>query len=210
MLRTSLAIVLAGLRRLATRYRLASCSAPIRRFGTDLHVGSRPRLWAPERIEIGDHSYLGHEVCIETNCRIGRFVLIANRVALVGRRDHDYRKLGVPIRFGHWIGSRRTPSPFRSEEVFIDDDVWLGYGAIVLSGVRIGRGAIVAAGSVVKADVEPYTIVGGNPAQAVGRRFTSCEQIEAHESGIRAGRFMSSERGFDHWTVQPGQDRAER
>jgi acetyltransferase-like isoleucine patch superfamily enzyme len=207
MLRSALAGVLAGLRRLATRYRLATCSAPIRRFGTDLHVGSRPRLWAPERIEIGDHSYLGHEVCIETNCRIGRFVLVANRVALVGRRDHDFKTPGVPVRFGHWIGSQRTPSPYRSEEVFIDDDVWLGYGAIVLSGVRIGRGAIVAAGSVVKEDVEPYSVVGGNPAKAIGRRFTSSEEIQAHESGVQAGRFRSSERGFDHWIVQPGHKR---
>ncbi|MCW5662009.1 MAG: CatB-related O-acetyltransferase [Burkholderiaceae bacterium] len=170
-------------------------------------MGSRPRLWAPERIEIGDHSYLGHEVCIETNCRIGRFVLVANRVALVGRRDHDFKTPGVPVRFGHWIGSQRTPSPYRSEEVFIDDDVWLGYGAIVLSGVRIGRGAIVAAGSVVKEDVEPYSVVGGNPAKPIGRRFTSSEEIQAHESGVQAGRFRSSERGYDHWIVQPGHKR---
>lgn len=207
MLRTGLAFALAGVRRLATRYRLARCSAPARRFGVDLHVGSRPRLWAPERIEIGDHSYLGHEVCIETNCRIGRFVLVANRVALVGRRDHDFRTSGVPVRFGHWVGSERTPSPFRSDEVFIDDDVWVGYGAVVLSGVRIGRGAIVAAGSVVRGDVEPYAVVAGNPAQPIGQRFESAAEIQAHEARVRDGRFWSSERGFDHWIVQPGSPR---
>ena len=194
----------AGLRRLATRVRLARCGAPISIFGTDLHVGSRPRLWAAERIEIGDHCYLGHDVCIETNCRIGRFVIMANRVALVGRRDHDYKTPGVPVRFGHWVGSAKSPSPFRSDAVLIDDDVWIGFGAVILSGVHIGRGAIVAAGSVVKADVPAYAIVGGNPAVKVGQRFGSPAEIAAHEAMIASGRFRSSERGFDHWTVQPG------
>lgn len=194
----------AALRRLATRYRLARCRAPVRVFGIDLHVGSRPRMWAIERIEIGDHSYLGHEVSIETNCRIGRHVLIANRVALVGRRDHDFRTPGVPVRFGHWVGSERTPSPFRGDGVVIEDDVWVGYGAMVLSGVRVGRGAVVAAGSVVKADVPAYTIVGGNPAVPIGLRFSNSEDIARHEAMIESGTFRSSEKGFDHWIVRPG------
>jgi acetyltransferase-like isoleucine patch superfamily enzyme len=172
-------------------------------FGVDLHVGSRPRLWAPERIEIGDHSYLGHEVCIETNCRIGRHVLIANRVSMVGRRDHDFRTLGVPVRFGHWVGSVRSPSPHRGEGVVIEDDVWIGFGAILLSGVRIGRGAIVAAGSVVKSDVAAYAVVAGNPAVPVGARFRGADEIAKHESMVQQGTFMSSERGFDHFVVRP-------
>lgn len=197
-------LVAAAMRRLATRYRLSRSQAPVRAFGSDLHVGSRPRLWAPERIEIGDHSYLGHDVTIETNCRIGRYVLIANRVALVGRRDHDFRTLGVPVRFGHWVGSQRTPSSFRGDAVVIEDDVWIGFGAVVLSGVHVNRGAIVAAGSVVKNDVPAYAIVGGNPAIAIGQRFSSCEDIARHEALIESGSFRSSERGFDHWIVRPG------
>ncbi|MBL8289642.1 MAG: hypothetical protein JNL85_16795 [Rubrivivax sp.] len=161
-------------------------------------------MWAAERIEIGDHSYLGHEVSIETNCRIGRHVLIANRVALVGRRDHEFRTPGVPVRFGRWVGSVRDPSPFRDDAVVIDDDVWLGFGVVVLSGVHIGRGAIVAAGAVVKNDVPAYSIVGGNPAVEIGRRFASAEEIARHEAMVKGGRFRSSERGFDHFVVVPG------
>jgi galactoside O-acetyltransferase len=52
--------------------------------------------------------------------------------------------------------------------VAIDDDVWIGAGAIVLPGVRIGRGAIVGAGAVVTGNVEPFTIVGGVPARPIG------------------------------------------
>lgn len=196
--------ILALLRRWATRQRLRRARAPVRSFGIDLHVGSRPRLWAPERIEIGDHCYLGHEVTIETNCRLGRHVIVANRVAFVGRRDHDFRTLGVPVRFGHWVGAERNPSPFRGDAVEVGDDVWIGYGAIVLSGVRIGRGAIVAAGSVVKADVPTYAIVGGNPAVQIGSRFKAAEDIARHEAMVERGRFEFSEKGFEHWIVQPG------
>ncbi len=134
-------------------------------------------MWAPEQLEIGDHSYVGHEVFIETNCRIGRYVLIANRVGFVGRKDHDFRTVGVPVRFGHWVGSEKSPSPHRNDAVVIDDDVWVGYGATVLSGVHIERGAIVAAGSIVKNDVPAYAIVAGNPAVPVGQRFRSAEDI---------------------------------
>ncbi len=204
MLATIMLNLSAGLRRLATRVRLLRSSAPQRHFGVDLHVGSRPRLWAPQRLEIGDHSYLGHEVCIETNCSIGRHVLIANRVAFVGRRDHEFREIGVPVRFGRWIGSRKTPASHRHEGVVVGDDVWIGFGAIVLSGVSIGRGAVVAAGAVVRGDVAPYTIIGGNPATPIGRRFTSADDIARHEAMIASGRFGFSEMGADHWVVEPG------
>jgi len=60
------------------------------------------------------------------------------------------------------------------------DIVWIGYGVIILSGVRIGRGYVVAAGSVVTCDVPEHSIVAGNPAKPVKRRFTQ-EQIKEHE-----------------------------
>lgn len=56
--------------------------------------------------------------------------------------------------------------------VIIDDDVWIGFGATILSGVTIGKGAIVAAASVVIHDVEPYSIVAGNPARPIKYRFS--------------------------------------
>ena len=69
-------------------------------------------------------------------------------------------------------------------KIVIENDVWIGYGAIIVSGVKIGRGAIVAAGSVVLKDVEPYTIVAGNPARKVSKRFTE-DQIIEHERKYR-------------------------
>lgn len=172
--------------------------------GVDPHVGARTRLWAPSRLVIGDHVYIGKDVHIEANCRIGNYCLIANRVAIVGRHDHDFSAVGFPVRYAPWVASERFPSPYKDEEAVIEDDVWLGYGTIVLTGVTVGRGSIVAAGSVVTRSVPPYSIIGGVPAKVIGRRFASDKTIEAHESAIRGGRFALSEEGYDHCIVEPG------
>ncbi|MFF7358990.1 CatB-related O-acetyltransferase [Streptomyces filipinensis] len=67
-----------------------------------------------------------------------------------------------------------TGMPSRGDTV-IGNDVWIGYQALIMPGVRIGDGAIVAAGAVVTADVEPYTVVGGNPARPIRRRYEDAD-----------------------------------
>lgn len=196
-------ILLAIARRLQTRLNVLK-SSKIISAGTDLHIGARSRFWAPISISIGNGVYIGKDVLVECNAEIGDYVLIANRVAMVGRHDHDFRAIGIPMRFAPWIGSHTPPSPFIHEKVIIEADVWLGYAAIVLAGVTIGRGAVVAAGAVVTRDVGAYEIVAGNPAQKIGMRFKDAEIIRQHETSIRAGRFKSSERGSEHWVVEPG------
>jgi acetyltransferase-like isoleucine patch superfamily enzyme len=62
----------------------------------------------------------------------------------------------------------------------IGDDVWVGYGAIILSGVTIGEGSIIAAGSLVTKDVEPYSVYAGVPARRMGDRFSTVEDREEH------------------------------
>ena len=66
--------------------------------------------------------------------------------------------------------------PSRGNTV-IGNDVWIGYGATIMAGVTVGDGAIIATKSVVTRDVPPYTIVGGNPAHEIRKRFTP-EEIE--------------------------------
>lgn len=57
-------------------------------------------------------------------------------------------------------------------DIIVDDDVWIGYGATIMSGVHIGQGAVIAAGAVVTKDVPPYAIVGGVPAKVIKYRFS--------------------------------------
>ena len=82
--------------------------------------------------------------------------------------------------------------------------MWLGYGSVVLTGVTVGRGSVVAAGSVVTRDIPSYSIAGGVPAKVIGQRFADSDTIALHEAGIRYGRFQFSERGYDHCVIEPG------
>lgn len=196
------ALILAVGRRLQTKIKVFSCRK-ILTHGDDLHLGARTRIWAPKHVQIGNQVYVGKDVHIEANCRIGNYCLIANRVAIVGRHDHDFSVPGFPVRFSPWIGSNRFPNQYAGEEAVIEDDVWLGYGTTVLTGATVGRGSIVATGSVVTRDIPPYSIAAGVPAKVIGKRFSDQITIDRHEAAIRDGNFRFSERGFDHCLIEP-------
>lgn len=190
------------MRRLQTEAKVFTARAVVRR-GTDLHLGSGTRLWAPNAITIGKHVYIGKEVHIEADCTIGDYCLIGNRVAIVGRDDHDYTAVGFPIRYAPWIGSPRFARQYRRDKAEIGDDVWIGFGATVLTGTTIGRGSVIAAGSIVTSDIPEYAVAAGTPARVVGMRFADAETIAQHEAAIRGGRFKLSERGYDYCTIEP-------
>lgn len=143
--------------------------------GRNFHVGPGSTIWAPARLDIGNDVYVGKHVTIEVDGSIGDQVLIANNVGIVGRRDHDIRQLGTPIRSATWVGQDLR----QSLPVTIGSDVWIGFGAIVLSGVTIGSSSIVGAGSLVTRDVPENSIVTGVPASVVGNRF-SVVDMEKH------------------------------
>ena len=198
-------LILAGLRRFQTRILVAGKKRFLT-YGKDLHIGKGTRLWAPETIKIGKCVYIGKQVLIEANCSIGDYCLIANSVAIIGRNDHDYRAVGIPIRFSPWVGSVRYPNSHKAEMTIIESDVWIGYRSIILTGVRVGRGAIVAAGSIGTKDVDNYSIVGGSPARVIGKRFDGIEVITAHENALDRGHFVFSERGFDYCEILSATD----
>jgi acetyltransferase-like isoleucine patch superfamily enzyme len=148
--------------------------------GNGVHIGPGSILAAAHRLEVGEDVYVGKFCTIQCDGKIGRWVLIANNVGIIGRHDHDYREIGTAIRWASHIDDPER-APRLSDLVEIQDDVWIGYGAIVLSGVSVGRGSIVSAGAVVFSSVPPYAIVRGNPAAVVGHRFRRDADIEAHE-----------------------------
>lgn len=137
-------------------------------------------LYATNRMTIGENVYIGKYCSLETDIEIGNDVLLGNNVGLIGKYDHDFTCIGKSIKDSPWIGDPDYQFKGKELKIVIENDVWIGYGTIIVSGVHIGRGAIVAAGSVVLKDVKPYSIVAGNPAKEISKRFTDA-QISEHE-----------------------------
>ena len=114
---------------------------------------------------------------------IGKFCSIACGARfLMNSANHALGSLSTyvfPIFYEEWgHGMEVTEAWDHRGDIVIGNDVWIGYEAVILSGVTIGDGAIVAARSVVTRDVPPYTIVGGVPARPIRRRFDQ-ETIDA-------------------------------
>ena len=119
-------------------------------------------IYEAQKIEFGDQVDVGEFTHIRANggLRIGNRVLIAAHVTITTRQH--------PVALPRWGVTEDAP-------VVIEDDVWIGSGAVVLPGVTIGRGAVVAAGAVVTASVEPFTVVGGVPARPLKTISQSAE-----------------------------------
>ncbi|MEP7706676.1 CatB-related O-acetyltransferase [Paraglaciecola sp. 25GB23A] len=195
--------VLAVLKKLRLKLKLLGKSSFLTH-GSNIHIGKGGLLWAPQFLHIGDNTYIGKYVAIETNVKIGSNVLIANSVIMAGRIDHDYKCIGTPVRFAPWIGDIVLKQNSDVPHVLIEDDVWIGAGAILLSPIKIGKGSVIAAGAVVTKNVEPYSIVGGNPAKTIKKRFTPEEIIE-HEKKMYSGIFEYNPKGLKFSKIQPGE-----
>lgn len=119
----------------------------------------------------GDYSFVSYHCDICPRVIVGNYTMFGPAVVITGD-DHMFDKPGTPAYFAGRPELRKT---------IIGDDVWIGYRAIVMAGVTIGRGAIVAAGSIVTSDVEAYAIVAGVPAKKIRDRFNAAAQ-ETHNT----------------------------
>ncbi len=125
--------------------------------------------------EVGEGSYGCPEVVFYDSgaeLRIGKYCSIAPRVTILlgGEHHHDWVS-NYPFSLSFDEANNLTGYPYTKGEVLIGNDVWIGYDALILSGVTIGNGAVIAARSVVTKDVEPFAIVGGTPAKPIRFRF---------------------------------------
>ena len=112
-------------------------------------------LGSPNELELGDGSFLGRASLYCTGgVKIGRNVNVSDGAVIITAK-HD-------------IASPTFEAKY--EPIRIEDWAWITTNAIILAGVTVGEGAVVAAGAVVTKDVPPYTVVGGNPAQVIGER----------------------------------------
>ena len=125
----------------------------------------------------GDYSYVVNDANV-IYTTIGKFCSIAamTRINPGNHPMHRASQSHFTYRAAAYFDDAEDDEAFfdwrRAHAVTIGHDVWIGHGAIVLAGRSIGTGAVVAGGAVVTKDVAPYTIVAGNPARPVRRRFT--------------------------------------
>jgi len=129
----------------------------------------------PEKFEINNILY--HYPFIGDKLIIGKFCAIAKDTKFImNGANHKLSGFSTyPFSiFGHgWekVIPKQEELPYKGDTVVMND-VWFGYDSLIMPGVKIGNGAIIASKSVVTSNVEPYTIVGGNPAKLIKKRFS--------------------------------------
>lgn len=142
-----------------TKQRARTLKRVLRSIGKNVIIETNVFLGDGRDIEIGDYVQI-NEDCWIRNAKIGSFTMIAPRVMI--------------LNYGHVTTSTEVPMMFQGtreyQQTTIDEDVWIGANSIIMPGVHICKGAVVAAGAVVTKDIEPYTIVGGNPAKLIKHR----------------------------------------
>ncbi|MBK5230346.1 MAG: acyltransferase [Thermoleophilia bacterium] len=128
-------------------------------------------------VKIGDRCYFnrGCYLVAHEKLQIGDGCIFGQRVSI---HDQDHRMAPVETPPGE--------RGYDSSPVIVEDNVWVGAGATILRGVHIGRGAVVAAGSIVTKDVPAYTLVGGVPAKAIKRIEDAPEPSAAATGPIAA------------------------
>lgn len=129
-------------------------------------------------IEVGDNvSIGGGAVLLASDSRIiiGNNVMFGPNVTLVAG-NHNISVIGRPMYDVH------EKRPEDDQDIVIEEDVWVCAGAIILKGVRVGRGSVIGAGAVVHHDVCPYTIVCGVPAHKTSTRFPDMASVIQHET----------------------------
>lgn len=130
----------------------------LRECGTNVNIEKGAHF--SSEISLGNNSGIG------INAQIAPYVSIGNDVmmgpdCMMYTRNHGMERTGVPM----WRQEFTKPKP-----IVIEDDVWIGSRVIILPGVHIGKGSVIGAGAVVTKNVEPYSVVGGNPAKLIRKR----------------------------------------
>jgi len=110
--------------------------------------------------QLGDYSELGTRSAIQSNVIIGSNVIMGPDVKIYSR-NHNYDDTSLPI-------SSQGKKKYRT---ILGDDIWIGANVIILAGVKIGSHSVLAAGSIITKNIEPYSIVGGNPAKIIKKRL---------------------------------------
>ena len=163
--------------RLNSLFSILAINIPLRLASVRLagvHIGRG--TWIKGKTEIGYGTGIGWNFCVRGTGKlvVGKYCAIGEKVRII-TSNHETSCLTLNYYVqDEVIGRRLTAS---KTDVVIGNDVWIGDQAIVLPGVTVGDGAIIGAGAVVTRSVDPFTIVAGNPARIIRKRFSQ-EAIE--------------------------------
>lgn len=127
--------------------------------------------FAKTNITIGNNVQFGEYCNVSSNIKLGNNILIAGRVCFVGRNDHIFT---IPEQL-IWNGARGMDGT-----TVVEDDVWIGHNSTIIAGVTIGKGSIIAAGSIVNKNVPACEIWGGVPAKKIQDRFQTRTERDKH------------------------------
>jgi acetyltransferase-like isoleucine patch superfamily enzyme len=130
-------------------------------YGRDVRIGRGTIIESPEKMKIGDHTWIGANCAIDATggLRLGNYCAVAARTTIL-TTDHHYKGAeSLP-----WDEARIV------KPVVLEDYVWVGLNVSILPGVTIGEGAIIGLGAVVAKDIPSCAITVGNPARVVGYR----------------------------------------
>ena len=116
--------------------------------GDETYIGENSKIWSAEKIIIGSNVLISFGVNIMDND--------SHPISAKSRREH-FKKVYKTNTISSLFDVKKNP-------IIISDDVWIGFNSVILKGVKIGKGAIVASGSLVTKDVKEYSVVAGNPA----------------------------------------------
>ena len=134
--------------------RLKGCDVTV---GARTYIASGTFFSSGKKFMLGADTYIGRNVSLSCDLCLGSSVLVASSVAFVGG-DHKIDGIDCNIK----DAGRDVIKP-----ITVEDNVWVGHGAVILHGVTLNSGCVVAAGSIVTKDVPPNAVVGGNPASLI-------------------------------------------
>ncbi|TGD57137.1 CatB-related O-acetyltransferase [Flavobacterium humi] len=158
-------------------------------------------IFPMEKVRVGKMSYGPLDIKSFGNAQesltIGDYVSISSNVVFILGGNHQIGTFSNYPLHSKLIGLSPEKDAGVKGPIVVENEVWIGTGAIILSGVTLGKGSIIAAGAVVSKDVPPYAIVGGNPAKIIRYRF---------EESLIAQLKDLSVSDFDHDTLKANMD----
>lgn len=157
------------------KLKLLRCKKKWKKINKDNFTEMGNRMFNINKVSIktgtyGEINVIQFDRNTENKLLIGRYCSIAPEVHFLLDGEHPYNCISTYPFKTRYINGEEDFSSSKGN-IVLEDDVWIGYRTTILSGVHIGQGAIIAAGSVVVKDVPPYAIVGGVPASIIKYRF---------------------------------------